>query len=59
MDQSFKCEYYFSNFNFIVSFYCREIYVADFAPFVWNTSNFPLLYCNYVIVTSCACHANG
>ena len=42
IDQIFKREYSSSNFNFIVSFQNREIYVAVFTtPFEWGNSIFP------------------
>ena len=42
IDQSFKCEYSSSNFNFIVSFQHREIYVVVFtSAFEWDNTSFP------------------
>ena len=42
IDQIFKREYSSSNFNFIVSFKYREIYVAVFTTlFEWGNSIFP------------------
>ena len=41
IDQSFKCEYSSSNFNFSSSAFNVAIYVAVFTtPFEWDSSNF-------------------
>ena len=41
LDQSFKCEYSSSNFNFPSSAFNVAIYVAVFTiPFEWDNSNF-------------------
>ena len=59
IDQILKCEYSSSNFNFIVSFQYREIYVAVFTrPFEWNNSNFSRFSRQPAILRSCTCHAN-
>ena len=43
IDQSFKCEYSSSNFNFSSSAFNVAIYVAVFTtPFEWDNSNFPV-----------------
>ena len=45
IDQSFKCEYSSSNFDFIISFNVA-IYVAGFTtPFKWNNLNISSLFC--------------
>ena len=51
---------YSSNFNFIVSFQYREIYVVVLATlFEWDSSNFSCLCRAHTILTLCKCHANG
>ena len=41
IDQSFKCEYSSSNFNFSSSAFNVAIYAAVFTtPFEWDNSNF-------------------
>ena len=41
IDQSFKCEYSFPNFNFSLSAFNVAIYLAVFTtPFEWDNSNF-------------------
>ena len=46
INQSFKGEYSSSNFNFIISIYYREMYVAVFiTPSEWNNLNLSYLFC--------------
>ena len=59
IDQSFKCEYSSSNFNFILSFLLlisRNLCSRFSKTFESNNSNFPAYAVS--IATSCTSHAN-
>ena len=60
IDQSFKCEYSSSNFNFSSSAFNVAIYVAVFTtPFEWDNLNSSCLCHSHAILTSFMCHVNG
>ena len=60
IDQIFKCEHSSSNFDFVVSFQYREIYVLAFTiPFEWDISNFSHSCHLHAILMLFTCHANG